>query len=212
MERRLQRRAGTKVAGAAGLFAAFLAVHVGAQASILGGAEAFEAVAGALGRVPFASVAAVVLAGAPLALALRAALGARTSLPASRSRWELAALGATLGFLLWHAVVMLRARARYGGGRGVLVTTLTEHLSSTAWGIPWNALATIAGLGAACLWLACVARSADAQRARAAILGAGALFVLGTLTVVSAATGGPSGASGEPASDEPCYKSSSAEP
>jgi succinate dehydrogenase / fumarate reductase, cytochrome b subunit len=203
----------------------FLVEHIVTNASALAGQVAFDRVVGTLQRAKAAWVVEVLFVFVPLAF--HAAYGTWRALRAP-GRGDAASLGyASSGYLLLQrlsAVVMLLfialhlweirvQRWLFGLGIDAVYTRLVEHMSTTAFGVPWFALGYVFGIAAAvfhlangviALRLSHGATKRETLRRDATIIGALGvlLFVCGTGTVIALAGGGRLVAPAE--SETPC--------
>lgn len=218
MERPLGRRLHT-MAGAI-VLSAFLVEHLLTNASALWGAEAYERVVGSMLRWRFLGVFEVVFillplafhAGYGLSLLRRPPPPAEIERYGDRRLWVLQRVSAALVFVfvLGHFIELRAQRLFFGVGPEATYTILTAHLSWTWAGVPWVALLYLIGLAATCFHVANGLFAASARKGWATrrtrvltVLGGGALFLVGFLTVLSFATGTRLAASPESA-DVPC--------
>lgn len=196
------------------LLGAFLVLHLATQATALGGAGAYDRIAGPLSR---SSVIALFELLVVLALALHVVSGirrlARRRVPDSelaryggRRLWAMQRISAVvvLAFVLVHVYELRVARLAFGLSADALHSTLEGRLSSTWGGVPWTALFYLAGLGATAfhvangLFVALGDRLVTRARRRFVTVALGAiLFGTGGATVVSLATGRAWGSSQE---------------
>lgn len=200
--RRLHRLSGA-------LLAAFVAGHLLSQASLLGGRARYEALAGALLGAPLAIAIEALLALAPLAVHLACGLyllrrgGEGAERYGDRRAWvaQRIAAGLVLIFVAAHVWELRVPRLVAGATAAGLHDALAAHLSSTWAGIPWRALFYVLGIAAVAFHLANGLRASLAQTrlgagpgaprrllVGTAVLGI-SLFLVGTATVVSLATG-----------------------
>lgn len=200
----------------------FLCEHLWTNASVLGGRRPFDEAVLAIQRLPFLPL--IELFGIFLPLSFHALYGI---VLAREGKANVGSYGYTRNWLyvlqrvtgvvvfvfvmahLWEYRVQ---RWLFGMDASSFYGTMEAHFSSTRWGVPWIALGYVVGLGAATfhlangLWGFCVSWGlATSRRAQARIgwattaLGV-MLFVLGTMTVMTMATGSRFGfaASSEP--------------
>lgn len=184
---------------------AFLVLHVLVNASSLAGEQRFLAstrglqVGGMAAELVLVVLPLLFHAGYGFVLARR---------PASRSpypepwRKALRMTGyVAFAFVLAHVWQTSMQKWTHGLSPSAFHSTMEEGLSSTQWGVPWNAILYIVGIGCACVHFAIgvwgvsvtwnLSRSDRAKRRVAWTAGAvGALlFLLGATTVVRYATG-----------------------
>jgi len=187
--------------------AVFLVVHLAATSMLLVSRAAYDRFATSTARGA-GLVAELVFVVAPLAfhaaygvvLAIRPDAGPR-AYPTARVHALVRLTGiVALAFVAYH-LAHLRSPALGGAAPASYATTLARTLSSTSSGVPWPALAYVAGLlactfhlgaGARSFWLTWrPAQSAEAQRRGTRVIAvvAALLFVVGLLVVVQLATG-----------------------
>lgn len=182
----------------------FLAEHVIANASAMGGAARFDAVVGAMARSPVALLVESMLVLVPLVV--HGAVGISLLIkpdPAHsyasdghRNVQRLAGI-VTLVFVVAHLLELRLRRAFSGLATASLYTQLSEDLSWTWAGVPWVAVGYVVGLAATAfhfasgLWAHLAARGARPSRGATYALGAlgATLFLVGTATTISVATG-----------------------
>jgi succinate dehydrogenase / fumarate reductase cytochrome b subunit len=195
--RRLHTIAGAIVLGAV------LVEHLATNASVLGGAESYENVVGAIQRWPLTGVFEVVFILLPLAFHALYGLKllkdeASIERYGSRRLWAAQRVSAVfmLVFVLGHFWEVRAQRLFYGAGPETTFTVLSAHLSWTWAGIPWVAFLYVLGIGATCFHFANGLFAASALRGMAtsrmriltSLIG-GSLFILGFLSVLGFATG-----------------------
>jgi succinate dehydrogenase / fumarate reductase cytochrome b subunit len=183
----------------------FVVEHLLANASAMGGGARFDVVLGAAARSPVALVIELVLVMLPLAV--HGAIGLALTLRpdpaghsyASERLWRAQrATGIVILLLVIGHLLELRVRRwLYGLAIASMYTRLSADLSATWSGVPWVALLYIVGVGAASfhaangVWAFLASRGPRPSRGvtRALAVVGGALFLVGTATVVSVSTG-----------------------
>jgi succinate dehydrogenase/fumarate reductase cytochrome b subunit (b558 family) len=182
----------------------FLAEHLLANASAMAGGARFDAVVGAMARSPVALLVEIVLVVVPLLV--HGAVGVSLTFKpdpdhsyASDRAYKAQRIAGlvALVFVVAH-VFELRLRRLFGGlAVASLYTKLSEDLSWTWAGVPWVALGYIVGIAATVfhfgngLWAFLAARGNQPSRSMTNLILAlgGALFLVGTATTISVATG-----------------------
>lgn len=199
-----------RLAGAIAL-GAFLVAHLLTNASALGGAARYDAIAGAVQRSSLTPLLEIVFVVIPLGLYLGVGVylrrgGAATAkIERARDRrlrlLQRMSAVVLIAFVLVHVWELRVQRLFFGLPADALYTTQSAHLSWTWAGAPWVALFYLLGVLAAATYVATAlfaattaspsaAERAGRRRVRAATIGLGVvLFVLGGVTVIGLATG-----------------------
>lgn len=192
--RRLDRGTGAVALGA------FAVVHLVVQASVLGGAATYRAIAGSLAArvielavgLPLLLVAAVYL----VRVLVRSKDDAEIERYGSARSWmaQRVSAGVIALFAFVHLWEFPIQRLFFGLSADAVHTRLTAHLSWTAGGIPWMALVYLVGIFAVVFHMANGVLAAIGPDGppllRRLTLGLGVLvFVLGAASVVGPATG-----------------------
>jgi succinate dehydrogenase / fumarate reductase cytochrome b subunit len=209
----------------------FLVEHLLVNASALGGAARFEAVAGAVVRSRWLPPIEIGLVLLPLAFhalyGLHILVGRKAPVreyPALADRMVLlqrVSSVVVLVFVAAHLWELRVHRALHATPTWAIHARLAEHMSWTKWGMPWIAIGYLVGVTAAVfhfangLWAFGVSYkgvTGEREKRRAAVVpfGIGAiLFVVAAATIVTLAAGG--GLLPEPESERvPCGTSSAA--
>jgi succinate dehydrogenase / fumarate reductase, cytochrome b subunit len=183
----------------------FLIEHLLANASAMAGAARFDVVVGAAARSPLTT--AIELCLVVLPLLVHAAIGVSLIVRpdpeahtyGSDRLYKLQRFtGVVMAlFVIGHLLELRVRRWLYGLAVASIHTRLSEDLSTTWNGIPWVALAYVVGVGAATFhfvngaWAYLASRGPRPPRSTTygLVLLGSALFLVGTATAVSVATG-----------------------
>lgn len=189
--------------------AVFFAVHLLACASLLRGEASFRAITESMQRIPAVAVLEVVFIVLPLVwhagygvmIAVRERQTRSVYPTRSIATMQRITGAVALLFILIHLRATSFEKWVHGAAPSSFQTMLEAHLSSTAAGVPWIAIAYMIGIASACfhfsagLWSFSVAwnlsETARARRRVAWTSGAVGvlLFGVGAATVVQLATG-----------------------